>query len=547
MRRKLLSAAVAGAIILSACNGGNKKEAKTTEESPIQKKVNEFVAVDLKSDISFLSENEKKMLPYLFNAAKVMNEIFWTQIIGEQEEFLSKIDDKATKEFAVINYGPWEALNNNKSFMANYGERPAGVNYYPADMTDEEFNALEDETKSSLYTLVKRNAEGKLYVEPYHVAYKERVAIAVENIRKAAELAEDPGLKKYLELRAEALLTDEYLASDMAWMDMKTNNIDFVVGPIENYQDQRYGYKAAHEAFILIKDPEWSKKLAKFAALLPKLQLALPVDAEYKAEVPGSDSDLGVYDAVYYAGDCNAGSKTIAINLPNDERVHIEKGSRKLQLKNSMKYKFDKILVPISEMLIAKEQRKHVKFDAFFENTMFHEVGHGLGIKNTINGKGAVRKALKATYSSIEENKADLMGVFIVKELANMGEIENKDIMDNYVTFMAGLFRSIRFGASSAHGKANMIRFNYFNKVGAFTKTADGFYVVNKEKMEKAIADLTKVTLEMQGNGDIEAAEKMIKEMGNITPELQADLDKVNNAGIPRDIRFNQGQKMLGL
>ena len=545
MKQKFLSVAAAGIILFTACNTNTEKK---EEVSPMQAKVNEFVEVELTSDISFLSEKEKQMLPYLFEAAKIMDDIFWTQIIGEKNDFISKITDPATRDFAIINYGPWEALNNDKEFIAEYGSRPEGVNFYPTDMTDEEFNALEDPAKTGLYTLVKRDAEGKLYTEPYHVAYKDRIEKAAELIRKAAELAEDAGLKKYLELKAEALLTDDYLASDMAWMDMKTNNIDFVCGPTENYQDKRFGYKTAHEAFILIKDPEWTAKLARFAALLPELQKRLPVEDKYKAEVPGSDSDLGTYDAVFYAGDCNAGSKTIAINLPNDERVHIEKGSRKLQLKNSMKYKFDKIVVPIANLLLDETQRGHIKFDAFFENTMFHEVGHGLGIKNTITDGTAVRKALQNTYSSIEENKADLMGVFIVKELANMGELKDKDIMDNYVTFMAGLFRSIRFGASSAHGKANMIRFNYFAEVGAFTRNAEnGTYTVNKDKMEQAIADLTKITLEMQGNGDIEAAKEMLAKYATITPELQSDLDRVNNSGIPRDIRFNQGAKNLGL
>jgi hypothetical protein len=364
----------------------------------------------------------------------------------------------------------------------------------------------------------------------------------------AAELAEDAGLKNYLNLRAEALLSDDYLESDLAWMDMKTNNIDFVVGPIENYEDALFGYKAAHESFILVKDREWSSKLARFAVLLPELQESLPVPDEYKKEVPGSDSDLGVYDAIYYAGDCNAGSKTIAINLPNDERVHIEKGSRKLQLKNSMRAKFEKILVPISGVLIAEDQRKHITFDAFFENTMFHEVSHGLGIKNTINGKGAVRKVLSDQYSALEEGKADIAGLFMVTKLAEMGELGEKDLMDNFVTFMAGIFRSVRFGATSSHGKANMVRFNYFQEKGAFTRdNVSGTYRVNYDAMFQAMLDLTKDILIIQGNGDYEAAKKMLTEKGYIKEGLQKDLDRINEKGIPKDIVFEQGLEVLGL
>jgi hypothetical protein len=285
--------------------------------------------------------------------------------------------------------------------------------------------------------------------------------------------------------------------------------------------------------------------LAHFAQFLPTLQEQMPVDAEYKKEIPGSNADLGAYDAIYYAGDCNAGSKTIAINLPNDERVHLEKGSRRLQLKNSMKAKFDKILIPISEVLIAEDQRAHVTFDAFFANTMFHEVAHGLGIKMTINGKGDVRTALKEQYSALEEGKADILGLYMVTKLHEMGELGEADLMDNYVTFMAGIFRSVRFGAASSHGKANMIRFNYFLEKGAFTKDEDGTYAINMEKMQEASRDLTQLILKIQGDGDYDAAKNLVKEKGIINADLQADLDKIDAAGIPVDIVFNQGMKYL--
>ncbi len=546
MKQKFSTIILATFALFFIASCGTKNTMET--DSEIQKKVDAFVEVELTSDISHLSENQKEMLTYLFEAAQLMEDIFWQQAYGDKEALLSSIDDAAIKEFVKINYGPWERLNNNEPFMEGVGPKPAGANFYPTDMTKEEFEALEAEDKTSLYTIIRRDEEGNLYTIPYHEAFKEETDKAIELIKKAAALAEDEGFKKYLELRAEALATDDYFESDLAWMSMKNNKIDFVVGPIENYEDALYGYKAAHESFILIKDLEWSEKLAKFAALLPELQKSLPVDDEYKAEVPGSDSDLGAYDAVYYAGDCNAGSKTIAINLPNDERVHIEKGSRKLQLKNSMKYKFDKILVPISNMLICEEQRQYVKFDAFFENTMFHEVAHGLGIKNTINGKGTVREAIKEQYSALEEGKADILGLYMVVKLAEMGELGEKDLMDNYVTFMAGLFRSIRFGAASSHGKANMVRFNYFAEKGAFTRDeTTGTYKVDFEKMTEAMNSLGAEILIIQGNGDYEAAKAMVDKMGVINEQLQADLNRINEAGIPRDIRFKQGKEMLGL
>ena len=533
------------ALFLSSCQP--KEESTEVTNSVIQEKVDAFAIFALTTDLSNLSAKEKEMIPLLIDAAKVMDDIYWKQAFGKKEKLLADINDKAIKDFAMINYGPWERLKENTSFVEGFEEKPLGAQFYPKNMTKDEFESWDNPAKTSLYTMIQRGSGNNLEAIPYHEYFEKETTEAVALIRKAAALCEDSGLKKYLELRATALETDEYFESDMAWMDMKTNNIDFVVGPIENYEDALFGYKAAHEAYVLVKDPNWSEKLARFAKLLPALQEALPVPAAYKAEVPGSDSDLGVYDAIYYGGDCNAGSKTIAINLPNDERVQIAKGSRKLQLKNSMQAKFDKILMPIATELIAKDQRKHVTFDAFFENTMFHEVGHGLGIKNTLDGSGSVRTVLKDLYSPLEEGKADILGLFLVTELVNMGEMGEKDLMDNFTTFMAGIFRSVRFGASSSHGKANMVRFNYFQEKGAFTRDANsGTYSVNYDAMFEAMLSMTSEILTIQGNGDYEAAKAML-EKGFIQDQLQADLDRLKEKGIPKDIIFKQGTEVLGL
>ena len=450
------------------------------------------------------------------------------------------------KELVMINYGPWERLNANKPFIEGVGEKPLGANFYPSDMTREEFEAFESGDKASLYTLLRRDESGMLKTIPYHVAFAEKVQKASDLIEYASEFAEDPGLMKYLRLRASALLTDDYFESDMAWMDMKTNKIDFVVGPVETYEDQLFGYKAAHEAYILVKDLEWSNRLAKYAALLPQLQKELPVDEKYKQEMPGTDSDLNAYDVIYYAGDCNAGSKTIAINLPNDEKVTLEKGSRRLQLKNSMQAKFDKILVPIANVLIIPDQQQHIRFDAFFANTMFHEVAHGLGVVNTINGKGTVREALKDHYTTIEEGKADILGLYLVGTLKEMNEMET-DLMDNYTTFLAGIFRSIRFGASSAHGKANLIRFNYFKEKGAFTVDSEGRYSVNFENMQDAINSLSELIISIQGEGDYKRAAEMVDKYGIMGDGLNKALSKIEEKDIPVDIVFEQGVDVLGL
>jgi hypothetical protein len=309
-----------------------------------------------------------------------------------------------------------------------------------------------------------------------------------------------------------------------------------------------FGYRAAFEAVVLIKDQAWSDRLARFAKYLPELQTGLPVPDEYKQEQPGSDADLNAYDVIYYAGYANAGSKSIAINLPNDERVVLEKGTRRLQLKNAMLAKYNQILLPIADALIADDQRSHITFESFFGNTMFHEVAHGLGIKNTLDGKNTVRQALKDHASAVEEGKADILGLYMVQKLREKGEITEGELMDDYVTFMAGIFRSIRFGASSAHGQANMIRFNFFQQAGAFARDEEsGKYRINVDAFEQAVEDLSRTLLQLQGDGDYEAVDAFVKRFSPIGGQLQADLDRLATANIPVDIVFEQGAEVLGL
>ena len=522
----------------------------TTEQTLLvdESRLSIYHGVDLTSDLSHLSDNQHKMLSLLIDASKIMDDLFWKQAFFEDKDaFLSSIDDEDVRHFAAINYGPWDRLNGDTPFISGYNDKAPGAEFYPHDIDKAEFATASFEDKQGLYSMVKRDEAGNLYSVPYSEAFKSELMKASDLLKKASELAEDESFKQYLQLRAEALLSNDYLASDMAWMDMKTNPIELVIGPIESYEDQLFGYRAAFEAYVLIKDLAWSEKLAKYAAFLPELQQGLPVAEAYKAEMPGSDADLNAYDVIYYAGHSNAGSKTIAINLPNDERVQLEKGTRRLQLKNAMRAKFDTILVPIADTLIVPEQRKHITFDAFFANTMFHEVAHGLGIKNTLDGSGTVRGALKEHASALEEGKADILGLYMVQSLLEKGEITEGALEDYYVTFMAGIFRSVRFGASSAHGKANMIRFNFFAQQGAFEKTEDGLYRVNMEKMGAAVEALSELILTLQGDGDYDGVAELVETMGVIKPDLSSDLARLEAASIPVDIHFNQGKKVLGL
>ena len=554
---------LSGAIFLSACSeqastsktsadvATPTKQTQTSGPQLINADANRldiYTDFSLTTDLSHLSDNQKALIAKLIDASKIMDDLFWRQAFGEDKAaFLAKINDPKVQKFADINYGPWDRLNGDQAFLSGYEEKTAGAQFYPADISKEELNNADVTDKNGLYSVIKRDENGKLYSVAYSIEYAQALEKAANLLREASKLADDKEFANYLNLRADALLSDDYQASDFAWMDMKNNPIDVVIGPIETYEDQLFGYRAAFESYVLVKDLAWSERLAKFAAFLPELQKGLPVDDKYKQEVPGSDADLNAYDVVYYAGHSNAGSKTIAINLPNDEQVQLEKGTRRLQLKNAMRAKFDKILVPISEQLIVPEQRKHITFDAFFANTMFHEVAHGLGIKNTITDKGTVRQSLQEHASALEEGKADILGLYMVEQLLNKGEITEGTLEDYYITFMAGIFRSVRFGASSAHGKANMIRFNFFAQEGAFSKNEQGLYSVNMEKMGLAMAKLSRLILTLQGDGDYEKVDQLIATHGDIKAELAKDLEKLSQANIPVDVTFKQGKDVLGL
>ena len=544
--------ALASSLLFAGCSEPQSPQSTTQATAPEllvdDSRLGIYHQVPLTADLSHLSDNQKQMLSKLIDASEIMDDLFWKQaFFGDKKAFLQQFSNEELKAFAAINYGPWDRLNGDAPYLSGYGEKAAGAEFYPQDMTKAEFAAAEFADKDGLYSVVERTESGDLTATPYSEKYQAELTKAAALLIEASELADNETFANYLKLRAEALLSDDYYASDMAWMDMKTNPIELVIGPIETYEDQLYGYRAAFESYVLIKDMAWSERLAKYAQFLPELQEGLPVDEAYKQETPGSDADLNAYDVIYYAGHSNAGSKTIAINLPNDERVQLAKGTRRLQLKNAMQAKFDHILKPISEVLIAPDQRDHITFNAFFANTMFHEVAHGLGIKNTITDKGTVRAALKEHASALEEGKADILGLYMVQSLLEKGEITEGTLEDYYVTFMAGIFRSVRFGASSAHGKANMIRFNYFATMGAFDRNEDGLYSVNMDKMSEAVSSLSELILTLQGNGDYDGVAELVADKGIIKPQLEADLARLKAASIPVDIVFEQGKTQLGL
>ena len=537
------------AILVSACGVEPPPETTVEPVGTVEPRPDIYAEFTLTADLSNLTDNQRRMIGVLIEASEIMDDLFWRQAYGDDyEEWLASVGVGDAGRFADLNYGPWDRLDDEKPFVEGVAPKPLGANFYPEDMTREEFDAAYLPGKTGLYSLIRRDAGGNLTLVPYHVAYADELMVAAELLRQAADLAESQDFATYLKLRAAALISDEFQMSDLYWMDVKDNEIDVVIGPIETYEDRLFGYRAAYESYVLIKDLDWSARLARFTTFLPELQKGLPVPDEYKQESPGSDSDLNAYDVIYYAGHSNAGSKTIAINLPNDEDVQLEKGTRRLQLKNAMEAKFDTILEPIADVLVDESQRQHITFDAFFANTMFHEVAHGLGIKYLISGNGTVDQALRELSSSMEEGKADILGLYMITELYNADELGDVDLRDYYVTFMTSVFRSIRFGASSAHGKANMVRFNFFVEHGAFVRDAEtGRYSVDFDRMREAMSALSRLLLTLQGDGDYKGALELTDSKGVIGDQLQADLDRLTRANIPVDITFNQGVSELGL
>ena len=523
----------AAACLIAACSCADR-----TPESPLQKKVDAYAVYQIGSPyMDGLTDNGKEVLNLFRMAADEVDHIYWQQSFGDKSVF-EALPEGLERSYAMINYGPWDRLDNNAPFIAGYGERPAGARFYPEDMTREEFDAFDDPLKLNPYTLIRRGEDGKLKTVWYHEEYAENIDKIARYLESAATMTIKESVRNYLLKRAEALRTDDYYESDLAWMDMKDSKMDLVIGPIEDYEDGINGVKTAYECFILLKDLKKTDELTKYIAMLPDLQKELPCPEEYKTFVPGTESDMFVYDAIYYSGDANAGSKTIAINLPNDPRVHAEKGTRRLQLRNVIKAKFDKIVYPIGTILIEPEQQRYLSSDAFFWNVTFHEVAHGLGVKETVNGLGSVDAALGNESSVWEEAKADILGLYMVCNLIDKGEIPLISKESAITTYIASLVRSVRFGAAGAHGRANMMCYNFLKDNGAFERNKDGLYHINYDKVPEVVAAWAELIITTQATGNYMFAKEYDTNHAVVPEALSADIANVNRGGVPVDIRF---------
>lgn len=529
---------------ISSCQP-NKKEVKKTSDTVMQRKLANYAKVKLTADLSHLSEGQIKLFSHLIKAADAIDELYWLQAYGDKNALLEKMgEDSDIKAYAMINYGPWDRLDGFAPFTDDYPPRPLGIGFFPHDMNQNKFFSIPGNDKFEPFTIVKKDKQGNFKVLPFHIAYKTQINMAVENIRKAAELSECDGFKDYLSQRADDLLIDNFEKSDNLWLNLKDNKIDFIAGPIENLEDHLIWTKYSYGAFVLLRNVEWTQDVEKFSLLLPYLQKNLPVADKYKKETPEATSDIVIYDVLYNAGYCNAGNKLIGLNLPiGTERILTN--SRKVHFKNVMEAKFEKILQPITNLVIDEKQRKHVKFTSFFQNTVFYEISNSLGISQTINNKGSVKDALKEHHAIMRELKNDVLRMFFITKLHEMRELKDVDLMDNYVTYMADVFRSIRFGVTDAQGVANMIRFNYFKEQEAFKyNPKSGTYKINFYRMKKAIESLSKLVLEIQGNGDINSAAVIIRDKGFIHNELLNNLYRIQRARIPKDVVYDQGGEL---
>ena len=509
-------------------------------KSPFDREVANYALVDIAvPDLSGITDNGKEVLNLYRFAADEVDAIYWEQYFGDKESLLGGITDPVQKAFAEINYGPWDRMTG-KSFVEGYADCLPGAGFYPADMTREEFDAWDNPDKNSPYTLIRRAADGSLETVWFHDAYKAHIDKIADYLKAAADITIKPSVANYLLSKAEALRTDHYYESSLAWLNMEDSKMDLVIGPNEVTDDQLMGIKRSYEAFVLLKNEAHTQELMQYVSRLGEFQEDLPGDPAYKTFQPGAGSNIFSCDALYYAGKANAGVKVIALNLPFDSDVQRDRGTRTILLENIIRTKYNHIVGPGGRILLESDYAAHLSADAFFWNIVFREVAHGLGVKETVTGKGSVEEALGNTAVTLEEVKANTAGVLLVSMLQKHFDIHHLFTKeDALATFFASLVRSERFGEGTALGRANIIIYNYLAEAGAFHRNPSGQYSLDYEKMESALSDLTALVLKTQATGDRTFAEQFEARYGKLNANYDADRMNLGLERIPADIRFN--------
>jgi hypothetical protein len=511
-----------------------------------------FAPVDLTADVAALPANERQVLTKLVQAAKVFDALFLRQVWEGNESMLLDLArdgsplGRARQHYFLINKGPWSRLDDNAPFIPGAPPKPPQANFYAAGATKAEIEAwlktlpeAEHKRATGFFTTIRRGPDGRLIAVPYTLEYQGEIAYVATLLREAAALTAQPALKSYLEKRAAALISNDYYDSDVAWMALDAS-IEPTIGPYEVYEDEWFNYKAAFEAFITLRDDAETQKLARFGGELQEIENNLPIEPKFRNPKLGALSPIRVVNTVFSSGDANRGVQTAAFNLPNDERVIAEKGSKRVMLKNNQDAKFRMVLQPISKVALTSDDQRHVAFDAFFTHILMHELMHGLGPHNITAGGRAttVRKEFKDTYSTIEEAKADISGLFALQFLVDREKLDKAFNDTMYVTYLASMFRSIRFGITEAHGRGVAIQLNYFLDNGGVVVAQDGTFAVNAPRIKQNVIDLTRDIMTMQAMGDYQSGKQMIDKLGVVRPSVQAILDKLKDVPVDIEPRF---------
>jgi hypothetical protein len=538
--------------LLAAVPASPLPAAGVPDEARLRGMTARFAPVDIGADVSALPESERRALARMVDAARVLDGLYLRQVWGGNEALLLRLlEDKtplgqARLHAFLVDKGPWSSLDRGAPLVPGVPPKPAEANFYPAGATKTEVEGWlkglpenERAAAEGFFTTIRRSPEGKLVAVPYSVEYQGELARAAELLREAAAATAQPSLRSFLEKRAAAFLSNDYYASDVAWMELDAS-LEPTIGPYETYDDGWFGYKASFEAYVTVRDDRESAKLARLASELQWLEDRLPIEPRWRNPKLGALAPIRVVDVVFSSGQGNAGVQTTAFNLPNDERVVGEKGSKRVMLKNVQQAKFDKVLVPISRQVLAAADQKNVDFEAFFTHTLMHELMHGLGPQTIEVGgrKTTVRLELKDTYAAIEEAKADISGLWALQQLVDKGVLDRALERTMYTTYLASAFRSVRFGIDEAHGKGQALQLNFLVDAGAFRMAVEGTTSVDAARVKDAVTALTRELMTLQAEGSYAKAKAILDRLGVIRPETQRVLDRLKDVPVDVEPRF---------
>jgi peptidase M49-like protein len=534
------------------------QETAVPDTQKLEQMAARFAPTDIAADVSSLSAADRQVLAKLVQASQIVDAIFLRQVWAGNEAMLIDLArdqspaGRARLHYFLINKGPWSRLDHDRPFVPGAPPKPAGANYYPEGATKAELEKwmqslpeAERARAAGFFTVVRRAGSGFTLV-PYNLEYQPELGRAAALLREAASIATEPTLKTFLTRRADAFLSNDYYDSDVAWMELK-GAVEPTIGPYEVYEDELFNYKAGFESYVTIQDDAETAKLQKFAGELQEIENNLPIEPRFRNPRLGALAPIVVVNEIYAAGDGNRGVQTAAFNLPNDERVVREKGTKRVMLKNVQDAKFEKTLKPISEIVLGAADRPALSFDAFFTHIVMHELMHGLGPHSiTVNGRATtVRQELKETYSFMEEAKADISGLFALQHLIDKGSLPRSLESSMYTTFLASAFRSIRFGVNEAHGKGIAVQLNYLLDQGGFTVRPDGTFAVNPDRIKEGVTTLTRDLMTIEAEGDYAKAKALGERLGVVRPPVERALDKLLSIPVDIEPRFTTAAQLL--